>query len=441
MLLPHRSPARESVTCVAPVTTCPFDKRPPARSVPGVDGYRPDVPRAKPSTDDALDSARGWVMVGAAFASTFTVFGVAYSFGAFFESMSDEFGSGRGLTALFFSLTTFLYFTLGLFTGRWADRAGPRPVLLTGAVALGAGLLLTSAATSIWVGLATYSIGVGIAVACGYVPMVAVVGGWFERRRTAALGAAVAGIGAGTLVMSPTASRMIDAYGWRRAYVILGLGGAAVLVACALVVARPPIGTTNEPAPALRDGIVLRSFRSLYASTFLLSLALFVPFVFLTSYAEDEGVAGGLAAALVGWIGAASIVGRLGLGAIAPRVGLVRLYQSCFAVMALSFLIWLAAGDRYWVLVSFTIVLGVAYGGFIALAPAVTAAAFGPQGLGAILGAVYTAAGVGGLVGPPLAGAMIDAADGYSAAILAAAVITFAAFGVLARIPPTAAES
>ncbi len=389
-----------------------------------------------PSRVDALvDSGRGWAMVAVAFASTFTVFGVAYSFGAFFESMSDEFGAGSGLTALFFSLTTFLYFVLGLFTGRWSDRVGPRPVLLAGAVTLGAGLLLTSAASSIWIGLATYSIGVGIAVACGYVPMVAVVGGWFERRRTAALGVAVAGIGAGTLVMAPVASALIDAHGWRRAYVILGVGGAAILLVCAVVSARPPVGAASAHPPSLRDAASNATFRALYGSALLMSLALFVPFVFLTDYAEDRGVDGGAAAVLVGLIGGASIVGRLGLGAVAPRFGLIRVYRGCFAVMGASFLVWFAADDRYWMLVVFTVVLGVAYGGFIALSPAVVAEVFGAAGLGGLLGAVYTAAGVGGLFGPPLAGFAIDATDGHAAAIGGAAALTFAAFAVLTRLP------
>ncbi len=374
-------------------------------------------------------------MVAVAFVSMFTVFGVAYSFGAFFESMADEFGTGKGLTALLFSVTTFLYFTLGVVTGRWSDRIGPRPVLLAGALALGVGLLLTSAAPSIWVGLATYSIGVGIAVACGYVPMVAVVGGWFERHRTAALGVAVAGIGLGTLVMSPTASWLIDAHGWRRTYAVFGVVGAGLLVLCAVLVSRPPIAAADDTPRSLRTVSRTTAFRALYGSTLLMSLALFVPFVFLASYAEDEGIGAGLAAALVGWIGAASIVGRLGLGAIAPRIGLTRLYQACFLVMGLSFPLWLAADDRYWMLVLFTVVLGVAYGGVRALSPAVAASSFGPRGLGGILGAIYTAAGVGGLVGPPLAGTLIDSAGGYTPAILFAAVLTFCAFAVLTRLP------
>ena len=51
-----------------------------------------------------------------------------------------------------------------------------RNLIIGGAIALGAGLLLTSIAPSVWIGLATYSVGIGIAVACGYVPMVAAVG-------------------------------------------------------------------------------------------------------------------------------------------------------------------------------------------------------------------------------------------------------------------------
>ncbi|MDX2378674.1 MAG: MFS transporter [Acidimicrobiia bacterium] len=374
-------------------------------------------------------------MVGAAFASMFAVFGVAYSFGAFFDSISEEFDVGSGVIALFFALTTFLYFTLGLVTGRWSDRVGPKPVLLTGAVAVFVGLMITSVVDSLWIGLASYSIGVGIAVACGYVPMVAVVGGWFEERRTLALGVAVAGIGMGTLVMAPTASWLIDEHEWRVAYRILAVGASAVLLLCAVVTSRPPVAGSAEPSRPLGSVVQTSAVRALYGSTLLLSLALFVPFVFVADYAEENGIDAGLAALLVGLIGGASIVGRLGLGTLAPRVGLVRLYQSCFAAMAASFLLWLVAGDSYPLLVLFALVFGIAYGGFIALAPAVAAEAFGTVGLGGVLGAIYTAAGVGGLIGPPLAGAVIDATDGYTATTVGAMLLALGAFVVTRRLP------
>ena len=140
--------------------------------------------------------------------------------------MAEDFGTGKGATALMFSITTALVLLArARVSGRIADRFGPRPVLLAGAVALGVGLIATSRVNSIWLGYVTYGVGVGTAVACAYVPMVATVGGWFARRRTAALGVSVAGIGMGTLVVAPVSEALIDRYGWRTAYVVLGIGG------------------------------------------------------------------------------------------------------------------------------------------------------------------------------------------------------------------------
>ena len=169
----------------------------------------------------ALDSRRSWLVVGAAFLSMFTVFGVAYSFGEFFGPMADEFGTDRSETALFFAITTFAYFGLGIVSGRIADRVGPRRVMVTGGIAMVAGLLLTAEVQSIQVGYLTYGLGVGLGVACGYVPMVAAVGGWFEHRRAIALALAVAGIGTGTLVVVPVVDWLIDEHGWRQAYLSL----------------------------------------------------------------------------------------------------------------------------------------------------------------------------------------------------------------------------
>ena len=166
----------------------------------------------------------------------------------------------------------------------------------------------------------------------------------------------------------------------------------------------------------------------------LLSAALFVPFVFIKTYATDEGVDPGPAAALVGIIGAASVVGRLGIGALGSRLDATRLMQLSFAMLSASFAIWLVAGGSYRVLVVFAVVMGVSYGGFIALAPAVTAGLFGPVGLGGVLGALYTAAGVGGLVGPPLIGVVIDRSS-YQTGIAVALVVSAAAATVLRTLP------
>ena len=386
-----------------------------------------------PATGDQLDGRTAWLQAAAALVSMLTVFGVGYSFGAFFESITAEFDAGSGATALVFSITISLSFALAPFTGALADRLGPRPVLLLGAAALTIGLLVTSQATSIVMAYVSYGLGVGTAIACGYVPMVATVGGWFVQRRALALGVAVAGIGLGTLVGSPLSAALIEATSWRTTFVIYAVGGGLLLCACA-VVARP--GPAAQPSAGLRSFAELMrigDFAALYLASLCVTFGLFVPFVFVASYAEDRGASPVAAAALVGVIGGASVVGRLGLGSLADRVGPIRLFRASFLTMAASHLIWFSAGSRYGLLVAYAVVLGIGYGGFIAISPAVVALRFGLEGIGGVLGTLYTSAAVGSLAGPPLAGVLIDSV-GYRSAIGGASVMSVLGWLMLLRM-------
>jgi MFS family permease len=374
----------------------------------------------------AVDSVRGWVMVAAGFAAMFTAFGIAYSFGAFLEPMADEFGSSQGTTSVFFALTSLTYFGLGALSGVAVDRYGPRRVLLVGGLALGAGLAATSQVDELWLGLLTYGLGVGIGVACAYVPMVAVVGGWFDRRRTVAIGVAVTGIGLGTLAVAPLAAALIGELGWRSTHLLLGAVGAAVLLVCALVVAPPPV-QTGPAALTLGEAVRSRDYRRLYLAMGLMAVALFVPFVHLPGAARELGVGDVAAAALVGVVGAASIVGRLALGALAARTGPMRAFQGCFLTMGASFALW-AVGGSYGALLAFAVVLGIGYGGFVAIGPAVVAERFGTTRLGGLLGVLYTSVGIGSAIGAPLAGAAVDASGSYGPAIAGCLVLGLAAY-------------
>jgi MFS family permease len=383
------------------------------------------------------DSRTGWLVVAAAFLCTFTVMGVTYSFGATFSTLQAEFDTASALTSMFFAITTFVYFFLGLFTGRIADKFGPATVVRVGAVAMAAGLVLTSRVNSVWLGFITYGLGVGIGVACSYVPMVATVGAWFERDRTKALGVAVSGIGVGTLVGAPLATWLVDEYGWRTTYVILGLASFVLLMIASFGAKRPPIAVDAGPLPSLRPLMNNPTFVRLYVSMLITTMALFVPFVYIDDYLTELGGSGG--SWLISIIGVTSVVGRLGLGALASKMPLMGLYRGSFLVMGLSFTIWLVAGDSMVMLVVFSVVLGVSYGGFIALAPAVAVRLFGPVGLGGILGALYSAAGIGVLIGTPLTGALIDR-FGYTTAISTSLVLALTGAFILMLIPSDSPE-
>ncbi len=381
-----------------------------------------------------LDSGRAWLTVVAAFCSSGITLGVAYSFGAFFESMSEEFGAAKGATAVVFGVTTFLFFSLSTITGRMSDRFGPRVVLLIGASALLVGLIATSRVQSLELGYVTYGAGVGVAAACGYVPMVSVVGGWFREQRALAVGVAVAGIGVGTSVLSPLAAALIDRWGWRDTYVGFGVVGSLVLVACVPLIARPPGDGLPQPS-RFADALASSVFHRVAASAFALSLALFVPFVFVGQYATDRGIGTVRAAVLVGVLGASSVLSRVGFGSLVRRFGSFRLYRTCLAIAAASFVVWFLAGSSYGLLVMFALVLGIGYGGFVALSPIVISDRMGVAGLGSILGLLYSASGLAALIGAPTAGWLIDRTGGYRWTIAVCAVCASASVALLSGLP------
>jgi MFS family permease len=152
-------------------------------------------------------------------------------------------------------------------------------------------------------------------------------------------------------------------------------------------------------------------------------IAIYISFVFLPVFAGDIGSSRVAAAGLIGYIGAASVGGRLGLGTLAPRFGLMRMYQGSYLILLISFGVWLTAGS-YTTLVVFALLMGVGYGGIAAMAPAVAAFTFGIEGLGELLGILFTGFGVAALCGPPAAGILIDHFHDYKLPVFVGAGVS-----------------
>jgi MFS family permease len=374
----------------------------------------------------------GWFVVAAGFAVTFIDFGCAYSFSAFVAPLQQDFGMSRGSVSLVFSLAGFVYFSLGMVSGPLADRWGSRQIAVIGMILLGLGLAAASAARSLPEVYAAYGLGVGLGVGCSYVPAMGAVQRWFARRRGFASGLASAGIGVGTLAVPPFASFLIDAVGWREAYLILGVVAAIVGVAMALLIANDPrdrgLAPDGDVVPAnvqtspsgasMREAITSRRFVGLYAACLACSFGVFVPFVHLVPYAVDHGVTQARSVLLLGAIGVGSAAGRFFLGGIADWLGRELSLAAMFVGMALALVIWAVSTD-FWPLSVFAFLFGVAYGGWVALLPAVVMDYFGGRNVSGLIGVLYTSVGLGTLIGPSAAGFAFDATGTYTIPIVA----------------------
>ncbi|RST52103.1 MFS transporter [Variovorax sp. DXTD-1] len=391
---------------------------------------------------------RGWFVVAGAFTVTLVGFGSAYTFSAFLESLQRDFGASRGSASLVFSIAGFLYFGLGVISGPLADRWGSRQLAVAGMLLVGLGLAAAGQARTLTQLYLAYGLGVGLGVGASYVPVLGAVQRWFRRRRGFASGLAVSGIGVGTLLMPPLAAFLIEALGWRHAY--LALAGVAVVagVGMALLIENDPqdrgLGPDGDPrdaqaSPAMPPGATVgeatrsRRFAGLYAACLISSFGLFVPFVHLVPYALDHGVPPGSAVLLLGSIGVGSTAGRFFLGGLADRLGRQLALPLMSAGMALSLVVWASSGG-FWGLAVFAFAYGVFYGGFVALLPALVMDYFGGRSISAILGVLYTSVAVGTLIGPSTAGFAFDVSRSYMLPILASIGANLIAAGILLSI-------
>ncbi len=362
-------------------------------------------------------------------------YAVAYSSGALYASFERAFHASHSQLAFLFALTTCAYFLLGGVSGWVSDRIGARSIVLIGAVLMSAGLVATAETNALAWAYLTLGGGVGLGVACVYVPLVGLVGAWYDHRpnRAAALGMTAAGVSVGTLVGAPVVAYLVSRLGWMAALVILGVASATLLIGAAAGL-RQPVRTVDATTP---DWVfVLRRtkpFRCLYASLILMAMPRFFPLTFLIPFAEIHGIHGVTAAVLITFMGVGGLASRLAVSRITVRLGAIITYRLCAAGLVVSYLVWLIAPSTMAWLTTFALAAGASYGGTVATCPVIIAEAYGAASMSTVLGALLTANGIGGLVCLVGAGALIDATGSYTAAIAGGVVL--AAGSVCVTLP------
>ena len=390
----------------------------------------------------ADEPLHAWVAVWACFVALAVIFGVSYSFAAFFESLSKAFSAQRADVSLVFGISGLVYFVLGAGAGLLADRFGPQRVCSAGMLFIAGGLLASSLAQSMAAIYAAYGVGVGVGIALVYTPAIACVQPWFTRRRGLAAGIASAGIGAGTVAVPLLATALIAAWQWRQAMQVLAVGVLVVGLVATLLLRRAPSAIARSGGAVaghtLRQALATRQFWWLYLMAVAASPGMFIPFAHASAAARDLGVPDARAVGLVGLIGIGSLVGRFVIGGLADRVGRPLTLTLAQASLGLSYGLWWAA-DGYPALAVFAVWLGLSYGGIVSLMPALCMDLFGARAVSAIIGTLYTGAAFGNLLGPWVAGAVFDAQRSYGAVILGCMLLSALAtlaIWQLARVAP-----
>lgn len=138
------------------------------------------------------------------------------------------------------SITVFLLFGLGAFTGRLADAGLFRHVFLFGSVMQMVGIFCTSLCTTYWQFMLAQGVCIGVGNGCVFCPALALISTYFHRKRGIALGIAACGSVLGGLIFPVMARQLLPRVGfpWTvRAIGFAQMAGAIV----ANVLSRPRI--------------------------------------------------------------------------------------------------------------------------------------------------------------------------------------------------------
>ncbi len=393
----------------------------------------------------------GWVVVACAFTILCVAYGIQFSFGVFMAEISKETGWGRDSLSLPYALYVFLYSALGAVAGRFTDHWGPRLVITIGGCLLGLGIILTSQVTALWQMYISLGVIAASGMSAAYVPCNATVVRWFIEKRGLAIGLTSSGASFGTFIFPPLAATLIGAYGWRHAYLLLGVVAVTVIGACATFTVRDPEkmglfpdGIAPIPSPTtvgappssfandwtLAEAKRTRSFLLLNVVFTLTWLVVFMPMVHIVPFAVDLGIPQFRAAMTISVIGFAGFMGRLFIGTISDRIGRVPTLGLCFLLQALGFT-GFAFSTGLASLYAAAAVFGLAYGGVTALFPALIGDFYGRTSVGSIAGFIFAISGSPAAFGPLIAGYLYAVSGRYDAAFLLSAALNLAALMLL----------
>ena len=388
----------------------------------------------------------GWIIVIIAMVAGFISSGVSnVTMAVVLKPISDDLGWSRSVTAAAITLGSFGGGLLSPLFGAVADRFGPRVLLPLGGVMVGLLSIGVSQSTTPWQFYATFIPARALTefLLCGVVPYTAIAN-WFHAKRPRAMGLVAMSTPLGSAATTLIFQFLVIHYGWRSAFLALGLAFLVfVVVPAAIFLRRQPEDLGMYPdgiAPSLRSAEAATSESQtpvtrerswsrpeamrttalwlLVASAFLASLGTGGIAFHTVAYFTDVKIAPAAAAGALSVMALSGAFGNGIWGAVAERLSPRNLSVTTNVLSAAS-VVLLMQIDSAVLAYLFGILFGIsARGGTAVLTQILLAHYFGRRSFGAISGVLepFHKGGLG--VGALVAGAAFDWNGNYRAVFL-----------------------
>ncbi len=354
--------------------------------------------------------------------------GTADTYVVFLLPLEQDLGWSRSKMTSVYSLYLLVNGLTAPAIGYFFDRLGPRAVYGGGMAALATAYLLASQVQDLWQFYAAVGVLTGIAVSSlGMVPSSSLIARWFRERLGTAISIAFAGLGLGALLIVPAVQSLLQHYGWRDAYRMLGL---ALLCLVPIVLLLPwkryaeghpeyhrvrRSGARDEQDWTVRAAMRTRNFWGLAWVFSLTSIGMFSITVQTVVYLIERGFPPLAAASAFGFAAMLSVFGIVGTGAIADRFGPRRTVSVTFAgsisgVLILFLMSWYPQQS---LLVAYVLVFGLCQGARGPIISSMSARLFPGSQTASIYGVLYACNAIGAGTGALLAGLLHDLSGSY----------------------------
>jgi MFS family permease len=379
----------------------------------------------------------GWIVVAIGFVTMMLTMGIFFSSGVLFAAIIADHGWSRASASLPFSLALISYAGTAWLAGRLFDRYGPRRLFPLGAICLGFGLIASTHMHASW----QLCLSWGLLVAqgfnlAGFAPHLALAALWFNRRRGIATGVILSGASVGALVIVPTAQYLVNAYGWRVGYTLLGIAAMVCLVPLNAIwqyhqpadlglypdgAAVPPATTHTRSSGSsvvpwtLWRALGTKRFWLLFVLVCGLGWSSNIISVHQIAHMINNGVPSMVAASIIGMMSLLRAASSTVCGGLSDRFGREVIFSlgTFLCCLGLILLVLLRQPVPVWLLYGYALAFGVGNGVFASAYAAATADMFFGPYLGTILGVLELGWGLGGFAGSWFGGYWYDRWGSY----------------------------
>ena len=375
----------------------------------------------------------------------------AVTLGLFMQPLNAEFGWSASQVALGMTIFALITTPLTPFAGALVDRYGARAVGLPG-IAL-TGLMFAAFAVmggplwhwfAVWVLYSLVSLGIRTPV------WNSAVSASFSAGRGFAIAIVISGM-AVTQMLAPTIAHwLIENSGWRSAYLGIGIGWGGlgfVLVLLFFHDARSKRGlakasSAGEPPRELPGGLTLREalrnprILRIALAVFLQSIIGAAVVVHLVPLLGTTGLTRGQAAGLAGALGVGSFIGKLLSGWLVDNFRFSLLPFAAFALPGLGYGLLLLVPGSLPVSALAVFLAGMGGGAGLQITIYLTTRYAGVAHFGKIFGLISSLMGLAGGFGPLIGGIIFDTTGSYTALLLLAIPVAFAAGLSVAGLGP-----